>query len=58
MVLAIILVTVTYLLPVAVAISLDADNVRSWTDGHFVAVASEQAIMRCHQIVITSSSRV
>jgi amino acid transporter len=41
MLLTIILVTLVYLLPLAVAVSLDAKHVRSWTDGRFVAVASE-----------------
>ena len=36
-----VLVTLVYLLPLALAISLDVDNVRSWSDGDFVMVASQ-----------------
>jgi len=37
----IVLVTVTYLVPLAVATSLDAEHVRAWSDGSFVRVAAE-----------------
>lgn len=35
------LVTIVYLLPLLVAISLDEKNLDAWTDGHFTAVAAE-----------------
>ena len=41
MVATIMLVSVVYLIPLAVAISLDKDNLEEWTDGHFTAVAAE-----------------
>jgi len=37
----ILLVTLVYLLPLRVAITLDAEHVRDWSDGHFVRVASD-----------------
>ena len=39
MVVTIALVTIVYLLPLAVAISLDHENLDEWTDGHFAQVA-------------------
>ena len=41
MVVTIVLVTIVYMLPLAVAVSLDAAQTRTWSDGHFVRVASE-----------------
>jgi len=41
MVVTIILVTLVYLLPLAVAVALDSKQTRKWSDGHFVLVASE-----------------
>ncbi|KAL1528157.1 hypothetical protein AB1Y20_009518 [Prymnesium parvum] len=35
------LVTLVYLLPLLVALSMDADNLDRWTDGHFTVVAAE-----------------
>ena len=37
----IVLVTVVYLLPLLVAISMDETNLEQWTDGHFTVVAAE-----------------
>ena len=39
MVVTIILVTLVYLLPLAVSISLDHEHLEEWTDGHFATVA-------------------
>ena len=41
MVVTIILVTVVYVLPLAVSISLDVDHLDQWTDGHFTTVAQD-----------------
>ena len=39
MVVTIVLVTIVYLLPLAVSISMDHENLDQWTDGHFTIVA-------------------
>ena len=41
MIATIALVTVVYLLPLLVAISMDEANLEQWTDGHFTVVAAE-----------------
>lgn len=41
LIVTIVLVTLTYLLPLLLAISLDSEHVRSWSDGDFVIVASQ-----------------
>ena len=41
MVATIVLVTIVYVLPLVVAISLDHHNLAKWTDGHFTVVAQE-----------------
>jgi len=41
MIVTIALVTVVYLLPLMVAVSLDDSNLERWTDGHFTVVAAE-----------------
>ena len=41
MIATILLVTLVYILPLSVAISLDSSHLHKWTDGHFAIVAQE-----------------